>query len=69
MADFDPSPPRGAWRKSTFSEPEECVEVAFTDNAVLVRNSRDRSGPVLAFTVAEWAAFVGGVRSGEFDLG
>lgn len=64
-----PDPTPLAWRTSTLTQQSECVEVAFTDDAVLVRNSRDRAGPVLAFTVAEWAAFVGGVRKGEFDVG
>jgi len=32
-----------------------------------VRNSRDSAGPVLRFTPAEWHAFLGGVRNGEFD--
>jgi hypothetical protein len=32
-----------------------------------VRNSRDSAGPVLRFTPAEWHAFLGGVRNGDFD--
>jgi hypothetical protein len=46
-----------------------CVEVA--DNLpgiVAVRDSKDRPGPMLTFTSAEWAAFVTAVKSGEFDL-
>lgn len=35
---------------------------------VLVRDSKDRTGPVLAFTRDEWRAFLGGVRDGEFDI-
>jgi hypothetical protein len=35
--------------------------------AIGVRNSRDSAGPVLRFTPAEWHAFLGGVRNGEFD--
>jgi Domain of unknown function (DUF397) len=31
-----------------------------------VRNSRETAGPVLRFTPAEWHAFIGGVRNGEF---
>jgi hypothetical protein len=38
------------------------------DNRIAVRDSKDRSGPVLLFTPREWEAFVGGVRGGEFDL-
>jgi hypothetical protein len=43
------------------------VEVAFLgDGQVAVRNSRHASGPALVFTAAEWDAFVGGARDGEF---
>ncbi|MGV9773494.1 DUF397 domain-containing protein, partial [Streptosporangium sp. NPDC003464] len=31
-----------------------------------VRDSKDQDGPVLFFTGAEWDAFVGGVKLGEF---
>ncbi len=33
---------------------------------ILVRDSKNRTGPALAFTPAEWAAFLAGVRDGEF---
>jgi hypothetical protein len=32
-----------------------------------VRDSKDRSGPVLRFTGLEWDAFLDGARKGEFD--
>jgi Domain of unknown function (DUF397) len=55
------------WRKSEASAAVDCVEVAFVDKAVLVRNSRDRAGPVLSFTHSEWSAFLTGARNGTFD--
>lgn len=57
------------WRKSTRSGSDSnCVEVAFAaDGAVGVRDSKDRPGPHLEFTPAEWRAFLGGVKGGEFD--
>lgn len=45
-----------------------CVEVATIANLVLVRDSKDREGPVLAFTNLEWREFLAGVRRGEFDF-
>lgn len=45
-----------------------CVEVARTPEAIHVRDSKDRQGPVLTFTPAEWAAFLDGAVKGEFDL-
>ena len=57
------------WRKSTRSgSTGNCVEVA--DNlpgAVAVRDSKDPNGPALIFTPAEWDAFIGGVKDGEFN--
>jgi hypothetical protein len=58
---------RAVWRKSTLSHTNGCVEVAFVNGRVAVRDSKDRSGPVLLFTPFEWEAFVGGVRDGEFN--
>lgn len=61
---------RSVWRKSSFSNGTggNCVEVAdLPDGGRAVRDSKDRSGPALIFTPAEWEAFTAGVRAGEFD--
>jgi Domain of unknown function (DUF397) len=56
------------WRKSVASGGNgDCVEVAFTAEAVLVRNSKDPSGPRLSFSYSEWTAFMTGAQRGEFD--
>jgi hypothetical protein len=57
------------WTKSSLSAPNgNCVEVAdLSSDSIRVRNSRDAKGPTLQFTPAEWDAFLGGVRNGEFD--
>ncbi|WP_425567708.1 DUF397 domain-containing protein [Nonomuraea dietziae] len=47
----------------------ECVEVApAADGGVMVRDSKNPGGAVLAFTTGEWRAFLAGVRNAEFDL-
>jgi uncharacterized protein DUF397 len=57
------------WRKSSASNPSgNCVEIALlADRRVGVRNSRHPDGPVLVYTRLEVAAFLAGVRNGEFD--
>lgn len=54
------------WRKSRRSFANgNCVETANTAGAVLVRDTADRTGPVLTFTPRQWAAFtrsLGGTR-------
>ncbi|MFJ3792570.1 DUF397 domain-containing protein [Kitasatospora sp. NPDC090091] len=49
-----------AWRKSTHSGNEggACIEVAETTTAVLVRDSKDKSGPHLTFDPTAWQAFL-----------
>jgi Domain of unknown function (DUF397) len=60
---------RVQWRKSTASNPSgNCVELAaLPDGSVAVRNSRDPAGAALVYTRAEVAAFLAGVKNGEFD--
>jgi uncharacterized protein DUF397 len=58
------------WQKSTRSGPvsDNCVEIAFVDGAVAMRDSKHPDGPVLLFTAEEWDAFVEGAKDGEFDV-
>jgi hypothetical protein len=61
--------PAQNWRKSSRSMTNgNCVEVTgLVGQFVGVRDSMNPKGAVLGFTQAEWDAFVGGVRDGEFD--
>ena len=61
--------PMARWRKSQASNPSGCcVEVAeLPEGEIAVRNSRHPSGPALVYTRAEVAAFLTGVKNGEFD--
>ncbi|MFC6023159.1 DUF397 domain-containing protein [Plantactinospora solaniradicis] len=49
----------GVWRTSSRSGGNgDCVEVAWVPGSVAVRDSKDRSGPALAFPESAWRAFV-----------
>ncbi|RPK65307.1 hypothetical protein EES43_08380 [Streptomyces sp. ADI96-02] len=60
------------WFTSSYSaNGGNCVEVAAnlvaSRGIVPVRDSKDRSGPVLSLPAAAFADFVAGVRTGGFD--
>ena len=57
------------WFKSTHSSSQtDCVEVAWlAGGGVGVRDSKNPTGPALAFTPGEWNAFATGVRAGKFS--
>jgi hypothetical protein len=56
------------WRKSSRSEggANNCVELARVPGVVAVRDSKNRTGPVLTFGVAELGGFLADVKSGRF---
>ncbi len=59
------------WFKSSYSSNGgQCIEVAAnlvaTRGTVPVRDSKDPSGPALAFPAAAFAAFVSAIKAGEF---
>ena len=59
---------RAQWRKSSYSNGQggDCVEVAADlPGLVAVRDSTDPTGPVLAFTLAQWRALLAAVRTGQ----
>jgi Domain of unknown function (DUF397) len=61
----------GVWRKASYSaQNSTCVEVRVAgergaDVVCLVRDTKDRSGPALAFTAAGWTTFLSVVKSGD----
>jgi len=55
------------WRTSSYTNSDggNCVEVATNlKGVVAVRDSKDRSGPVLVFTRDEWRDFLAAVKAG-----
>lgn len=54
------------WRKSSRSGGgDNCVEIAHTTNSIAVRDSKDPTGPILAFTRTAWTAFTAALRTGQ----
>jgi hypothetical protein len=57
------------WRKATASNNgSNCVEIGVSATRVGIRDTKDRDGGTLAFSKAAFAAFVGGIKAGEFEL-
>ena len=52
------------WRKASYSASNGggCVEVGGTPSAVLVRDTQDRTGPVLTFSAGAWRRFADQVK-------
>jgi Domain of unknown function (DUF397) len=57
------------WRKSTYSGSNGggCVEAGNGDHAVLVRDTTDRDGGMLAFSATAWNAFTATVKTSLTD--
>jgi hypothetical protein len=60
------TPPAFGWVKSSRSvNTSACVEVARTDTATLVRDTKHRAGGHLTATGAVWAGFLTTVKDGQ----
>jgi hypothetical protein len=58
----------GRFRVSRFCSGGNCVGVRVARHHVDVTAVGDESSEPLRFTREEWAAFLSGVKAGEFDL-
>lgn len=56
------------WKKSTASGSGSCVEVSEAGDIILVRDSKNPSGPTLTFSRVEWEALLVGARTGQFQF-
>ncbi|NLU68530.1 DUF397 domain-containing protein [Streptomyces sp. HNM0574] len=54
------------WRKSSFSETDDCLELASHDGDILVRESDDPTS-VVRTSPTKLRAFLAGAKAGEFD--
>lgn len=52
---------------STRCQNTSCVEVGRPEGDILVRDSKDKGGPVLAFAPQVWQEFMAAVKAGAFD--
>ena len=50
------------WVKSSYSSTGNCVEVAGQPGRVLIRDTKDQSGPVLSISAEAWRRFTGPVK-------
>jgi Domain of unknown function (DUF397) len=52
------------WRKASYSSGNggDCVEVGQGDDAVAVRDTKDRDGVTLSVPAAAWASFTASLR-------
>ena len=57
------------WRKSSKSGGGNCVEIKEDGDRVLMRDSKDRSGPVLAFDREAFRAFIADLKAGDLFPG
>jgi Domain of unknown function (DUF397) len=55
------------WRKSSYSASNggECIEVSSSHGRVLVRDTKDKEGPMLQVRSAVWHRFAESIKSGR----
>lgn len=57
------------WIRSRACSTDGCVEIAhLSGDLVALRDSKDTGKAAHVFDREEWAAFIAGAKSGEFDL-
>jgi hypothetical protein len=62
-----PDPPSLKWRSASASGGQNCLQVAAAHDKVVIRDGKAGSaGPILAFTKAEWAAFIQEIKMDRF---
>jgi hypothetical protein len=50
------------WRKSSFSESGNCIEVAAQDRSVLIRDSKNPEKGMLAVSSLAWRTFIQAIQ-------
>lgn len=61
--------PRVQWRKSSHSASgEQCVEIGYLDRRIFARDSKNPTGPTLAYTQTEWTKFLNAAQNNDLNL-
>ncbi len=68
MPSMEVAVPAANWRKASWSIGNgACVEAASADGRVLVRDSVNPAGAVVAYAPAAWQGFIDSAKTGSFD--
>ncbi|ROO61035.1 uncharacterized protein DUF397 [Micromonospora sp. Llam0] len=59
------TPARGWFTSSRSANNAACVEVRLSTDTIGVRDSKDRSGPALAFDQAAWTGFLTTLKAAD----
>ncbi len=62
-----PSPDGLSWRRAQRCNAGNCIEVAASGDAIIVRDSKSPQGPMLTYGRGQWENFVEGIKLGAFD--
>lgn len=62
-----PGHPDLVWRKAYRCDGGTCVQVAESNGAILISDSKVPDGPVLSYTPIEFREFIAGAKNGDFD--
>ncbi len=54
--------------RCTYPDQPYCVSIKITDDAVMVRDTKDPHKTTLTFNHNEWKAFTAAIRKGQFDI-
>lgn len=56
-----------SWRVAQRCDAGNCVLIAPSGDTIVIGDSKNPGGPVLAYSRSEWRTFVEGIKEGDFD--
>ena len=55
------------WKKASYCNGGECIQVAITNGRVILGDSKNPSGPIILASYSQWNSLVGKIKRGDFD--